>query len=135
MKDFLRPIFAVTFAALLVASASIPSYAAARTAPRVARTAYYDGLWSVQIVTLYGDCDRAYRYPLRIVGGRVVQAESDPSYELYGAVGRSGAIRVIVARGGQWADGHGRLSRDYGRGQWRTSTGQCSGEWTAVRRG
>ncbi len=134
MKNFLRPIFAVTFAALLVASASIPSYAAHRAAARKANTAY-DGLWSVLIVTLQGDCDRAYRYPLRIVGSRVIQAEPDPSYQLYGAIGHSGAIRVIVARSGQWADGRGRLSDGRGQGQWHTSTGQCAGEWTAMRRG
>jgi hypothetical protein len=26
----------------------------------------YDGLWSVSIVTEKGDCDRGYRYPVRI---------------------------------------------------------------------
>jgi hypothetical protein len=134
MKNFLRPIFAVTFAALLLAAVSIPSTAAQRAASHKANTAF-DGLWSVSIVTLQGDCDRAYRYPVRIAGSRVVQADSDPSYQLYGAVAHSGAIRVIVARNGQWADGRGRLSSGRGQGQWHTSTGQCAGEWTAVRRG
>lgn len=133
MNHFLRPIFAATFAALLVAAAAVPSYAAKRAAPSAA--ASFDGLWSVSIVTLRGDCDRAYRYPARIVGSRVMQADPDPSYQLYGAIGRSGAIRVIVVRGPQWADGRGRLTDGQGQGQWHTSTGQCSGSWTAIRRG
>ena len=41
----------------------------------------------------------------RIVGSRVVQASADPSYRLYGAVSRSGAIRVIIVRGS-----HGRTA-------------------------
>ncbi len=132
MRNALRATLAVTFAVLLAAT-SVAS-AAARAAPRRANTAF-DGLWSVSIYTLRGDCDRAYRYPLRIVGGRVVQADADPSYQLYGAVGHSGAIRVIVSRGGQWADGSGRLSGGRGAGTWHTSTGQCTGQWVAQRRG
>ena len=67
MKNILRSIFVVTIAALLVASASIPSEAARRAAG--ARS--FDGVWSVVIYTLYGDCPRALRYSLLIYGGRV----------------------------------------------------------------
>jgi hypothetical protein len=86
-------------------------------------------------VTMQGPCDRSYRYPARIVGSRVLQANADSSYRLYGAVSHSGAIRVIVVRGGQWADGRGRVTEGRGAGNWTTSGGQCSGEWTAMRRG
>jgi len=112
----------------------MPSDAARRTA-RYAATTAYDGLWSVSIITLYGDCSRGYRYPVRIVYGRVVKADSDPNYEISGAVARSGAIGVTVSGGGQTASGSGRLSRNYGGGRWRTSSGECSGQWTAARRG
>jgi hypothetical protein len=37
---------------------------------------------SVVIRTLQGGCDRSYRYPVRIVGSRVMQANADPSYRL-----------------------------------------------------
>ena len=37
-------------------------------------------------MTLQGSCDRSYRYPVRIVGNRVLQSGADPSYRLYGAV-------------------------------------------------
>jgi hypothetical protein len=132
MSLFLRQILALLFAAVIVASASFPSDAAPAARKR---TANFDGLWSVAIVTLQGSCDRSYRYPVRIVGSRVMQAGADPSYRLYGAVSRNGTIRVIVVRGGQWADGRGRLTDGRGGGNWTTSTGQCSGQWTAARRG
>ena len=124
MKNALRSIFVVTVAALLLASASLPSNAARR--PNA-----FDGEWSVVIYTLRGDCDRALRYSLRIVGGRV---QSDQSYQAAGAVAASGAIRVVVAESGRSASGSGRLAGNNGRGWWRTETGSCSGQWTAVRR-
>ena len=132
MRSILRPIFAFSLSALLAAIVVMPSDAAQRSAKA---SGGFDGLWSVAIVTLQGNCDPSYRYPVRIVGNKVVQADPDPNYQLYGAVGRSGAIRVIVSRGGQYADGSGRLSNDRGAGRWHSSSGQCSGQWTAVRRG
>jgi hypothetical protein len=127
MKNILRSIFVVMIAALLVASASIPSEAARRAAG--ARS--FDGVWSVVIYTLYGDCPRALRYSLLIYGGGVYS--QDQSFQASGAAAASGATRVTVAQGGQSASGAGRLSGNSGRGWWRTATGQCSGQWTAER--
>ncbi len=127
----LRQLFVLALGGLLLAAAPVPSGAARRLAPL---TRAYDGLWSVLIVTSHGDCEPAYRYAVRIQAGRVIDSSYSQDYQVYGAVGRKGVIRVIVARGGQWADGYGRLSGNYGRGWWRTSTGQCAGVWTAVRR-
>jgi hypothetical protein len=118
-------------AGLLAASSILPSDAA----PRAPLTRDYDGIWSVQIITLRGDCNRAYRYPLRIVDGHVLKADNDPVYQIAGAVGRGGAIGVTVSGGGKSATGYGRLSRKYGKGSWRASSGECSGQWTAERRG
>ncbi len=127
MKNFLRPIFAAAFVAIMTAGASTPSDAARRRALNT-----YDGEWSVVIYTLHGDCDRSLRYSVRIVNGQV--AANDQSYQLYGAVKPDGNIRVTVAEGGRWASGFGRLSGNQGRGQWRTATDECAGQWTAVRR-
>ncbi len=127
MKNILRSIFVVTIAGLLVASVSIPCEAARRAAG--ARS--FDGVWSVVIYTLYGDCPRSLRYSLLIYGGRVYS--QDQSFQAYGAAAASGAIRVTVAQGGQSANGAGRLSGNSGRGRWRTAAGQCSGQWTAER--
>jgi hypothetical protein len=126
MNHFLRPIFAASFAALLVALPSAPSDAARRSSA-------FDGQWSVVIYTTYGDCDRSLRYSLQIIGGQVVSAQQN--YQLAGAVAPNGSIRVTVAEAGRSANGSGRLVGNNGSGQWRTSTGQCAGQWTAARRG
>jgi hypothetical protein len=94
----------------------------------------YDGLWSVSIHTAYGPCDPTYRYPARIVGGRVVQADSDFSYQISGAVVASGAIAVTVYRMGQSATGYGRLRGSSGTGRWNAAGNTCYGTWSAMRR-
>jgi hypothetical protein len=94
----------------------------------------YDGLWSVSIHTAYGPCDPTYRYPARIVGGRVMQADNDFSYQISGAVVPSGAIGVTVYRSGQSATGYGRLRGSTGSGRWSAGGNMCYGTWSAMRR-
>ena len=125
MKNALRSIFIATLAVSGVAGASLPSNAAPRASA-------FDGQWSVVIYTLQGDCNRALRYSLRIVNGRVQPEEQN--YRAAGAVAANGSVRVVVAEGGRSANGSGRLIGNNGRGWWRTDTGECSGQWTAVRR-
>src|SRR3984885_1881562 len=84
----------------------------------------YDGLWSVSIVTEKGDCDRGYRYPIRITNGVLANAGS-VSVDIVGKVQPTGAITVMVSAAGKRADGTGRLSGDIGEGRW--SGGECSG--------
>jgi hypothetical protein len=91
----------------------------------------YDGIWSVAIYTLRGDCG-SVRVAARIVGGRVYS--KDQSYQASGGVGANGVIRVSVASGRLSASGSGRLSRYSGAGSWRSSRGECSGSWSASRR-
>ena len=47
----------------------------------------YDGLWSVSIVTEKGDCDRGYRYPIRISNGPLANA-GDVAVNIAGKVCR-----------------------------------------------
>lgn len=117
---------------LLVAAAALPTQAAAR---RTAPTRAFDGLWSVSIYTTSGPCAPSYRYPARILGGRIVREPNEFNYEIAGVVVASGGVAVRVTSGGQSAVGYGRLSRSQGGGWWRTDGGQCSGTWSAVRRG
>ena len=92
----------------------------------------YDGLWSVSIVTEKGDCDRGYRYPIRISNGTLGNA-GDSVFKIGGNVNPNGAITVSVSAGGKSASGSGKLAGDRGGGAWRG--GECSGSWTAERRG
>jgi hypothetical protein len=110
---------AATFAAGLVAT---PSFAVPN----------YDGLWSVSIVTEKGECDRGYRYPIRIANGKLINA-GDTMFTISGKVGSSGVITVSVSAGGKSANGSGRLAGHGGSGRWVGGT--CSGSWTAERRG
>jgi hypothetical protein len=115
--------FFTAMAAAAVLVAAIPSAAPA---------ANYDGAWSVTIITQTGNCPSSLRYGVRVVRGRVLG--DDQSYQVNGTVAANGATRVTVSEKGQSASGTGRLSGNAGAGRWRTSTGECSGQWTAERR-
>jgi hypothetical protein len=100
----------------------------------VARTPF-DGSWSVSVITNAGSCDRGYRYRLQIENGQI--SYDDPAVQVSGQVTPRGQVQVIVRAGGQQAVGTGRMSRDYGEGQWsgQSAAGQCSGVWQAEREG
>ncbi len=90
----------------------------------------YDGLWSVSIVTENGDCDRGYRYAIRITHGTLGNG-SGSGFTIAGNVSPTGRIKVTVSRGSASATGTGRLAGDMGGGIWKG--GSCSGTWTAER--
>lgn len=117
-----------TVALVVAATTVLPASVQARSP--------YDGRWSVTIQTTNGPCDPAYRYSLSIVNGNV-SYDGDGSFDVRGRVANNGAVRVRVGRGGQYADGVGRLHATTGAGQWQGigATGACSGRWTAGRRG
>ncbi|MBV8840682.1 MAG: hypothetical protein JO000_29445 [Alphaproteobacteria bacterium] len=117
-------------AVAILAAAAVPTAAA----PIAASKATFDGNWSVLIVTERGTCDRAYRYPVRISNGSVGYAGT-ASFNVTGQVGANGAVTVTVSHGSQSASGAGRLSLTDGTGHWRTAGGECSGTWSAERRG
>jgi hypothetical protein len=116
---------AVAMASVLIAAAT-PSEARKRGP--------YDGLWSVSIHTQAGPCDPSYRYPARIIGGQIRQADNDFSYQISGAVVSSGGIAVTVSKGGQSATGYGRLHGSIGGGRWSAGGNACYGTWSAMRR-
>ena len=116
-----------------VATAAAIAAALVAATPFAARAAnFYDGLWSVTIYTQSGNCPSSLRYGVRVAGGRVLA--DGQSYQVNGTVAANGATRVTVSEQGQSASGTGRLSGNAGAGRWRTSTGQCAGQWTAARR-
>jgi len=131
MRRYGQVVVTVVAAGLFAALLVTPSDAATKV---VRQGGAFDGLWSVLIQTQYGPCDATYRYPARIVGGRVLQADNDYSYQISGAVSGNGGISVVVSKGGQSATGYGRLSGSRGGGTWRASGGQCAGNWSASRR-
>jgi hypothetical protein len=128
MRPTKYPVARTTFGLLVGASAvvSMVDVAAARTR--------FDGLWSVSVVTERGNCDRGVRYPVAIVNGVVERAPGEGDFSVAGRVAGSGAVRVSVRRGDQFAQGSGRLNTSAGEGRWFSPTSGCAGYWTAQRR-
>jgi hypothetical protein len=114
-------------AAVLGTAAVTPALAAARAGD-------FDGKWSVVIVTEQGNCDRGYRYPLKIENGNVFYAGRN-NFNVSGFVQPNGAVVVSVTQGDQGAQGTGRLHGKYGVGTWTAPMGGCSGRWQAETRG
>jgi hypothetical protein len=109
--------------------------ASAATASRPPAASNFDGEWSVVIITEAGTCDRAYRYPVRVVNGQV-RYDGEAGVTLSGRVDASGRLNATVQRGDQSANGSGRLSSSSGSGTWtgRSSTTSCAGRWEAEKR-
>ena len=111
--------------------------AAVLAAPAPAHAqAGFNGTWSVLIITNSGPCDRAYRYPVKVNNGRVTYA-GQADFSVDGRVAPNGAVEVTVSRGRQRANGLGRLAATSGSGTWKGagSSRNCSGTWTAEKRG
>jgi hypothetical protein len=127
----------LSLAGALLAGSAIAFDAQARSPVRAKTPARnFDGLWSVLIITEKGTCDRGYRYAVRIQRGVVGHADpASSSFTIRGRVSAGGQIRVSVIRGDKRADGSGRMGRSSGSGTWRSAKGECSGVWTAERRG
>lgn len=106
------------------------TFALGAVAPAAAKPTL-DGQWSVVIVTDKGSCDRAYRYPVRISNGEVVN-DGPSLVNVSGKVNGNGAVKVLVSAGDKSATGVGKLSAKIGGGSW--SGGECSGRWQAERR-
>lgn len=121
---------------LLMGLTLLGTLAALAGTPAQAQAASYDGLWSVLIITEQGTCDRGYRYAVRIKRGHVGHADpSSSSFHIQGRVGRGGRIKVSVIRGDKRANGSGHMNKTSGSGMWRSAKGECSGIWTAEKRG
>lgn len=128
--------FAILAATILTMSVAWlgPADAAKR---KVTGSNKFDGNWSIEVVTLDGPCDRAYRYGVRIYNGEAIYPGGDVA--IRGRVSPAGSVNGVISRGSDSAQVYGRLSTGgTGTGAWR-SLGNgpigCSGSWNAVRRG
>jgi len=124
MGNLRRVIPAFPIAILLAAIGVASSVAAARAAA-------FDGQWSVEILTVQGKCG-TYRAAVHISNGQVVGNPGD--YAISGTVSSSGVAAVTVINEQGSATGTGRLHGSSGTGHWRSSSGECSGTWSATMR-
>lgn len=103
--------------------------------PAFAQTTKFDGTWSVEVVTLQGACDRAYRYSVDIQNG-LARYGGPENFDVQGRVRPNGSISAEISRGQDKANVTGRLSGKSGTGTWTTAGGRvCSGQWNAEKRG
>ena len=125
---------ALVLATTLAVSAKAPK-AKAPPRPKPVPAINFDGRWSVVIITDSGGCDRAYRYGVRISGGRIYY-DGDSAAVINGQVDARGNVDVTLRYGGAGASGSGHLSESDGEGRWQgaSSGGSCSGRWEAERR-
>jgi hypothetical protein len=119
-----------------IALLSIAFGIAAISARAANKAERFDGPWSVVIITDQGNCDRAYRYGLRIAAGNVSYAGGS-DVTVTGHVDANGRVAVEVRSGGSSARGSGRLSGTTGEGTWQGASqdSRCSGRWEAQRSG
>lgn len=119
-------------ATLLILAGTGPALALPRGGPAQNR---FDGMWSVEIITETGTCDRAYRYPIRIEHG--VARFIGTAFTIQGSVAGNGAVRGSISNGTATANVRGHLGQDgFGAGTWVASGAlECRGHWNAERRG
>jgi hypothetical protein len=116
----------------------VPVAACALFATNVQAQGDLDGRWSVLVVTESGQCDRAYRYGVRVENGKIQYSGDSEliAVDFSGQVDRAGRVKVRISSGGQVAVGTGRLAGRSGGGTWtgNSATTKCSGRWEAERR-
>lgn len=129
-----HPLRQIVLSVLLVL---LTAFAVAAKTPRPApaAAANFDGRWSVVIITDSGSCDRAYRYAVRISGGRIYY-DGDSAAVINGQVDAAGNVAVSLRYGQSSASGSGHLSDSSGEGRWQgaSTSSSCSGRWEAERR-
>jgi hypothetical protein len=115
--------------------AAVALGAALLSSSSVARTASFNGNWTVLVITESGSCDRAYRYGVNVENG-AVRYRGEAGVAVSGRVENDGRVTVSIGRGEQRAQGTGRLSGESGSGTWSgtSSSSQCRGRWEAERR-
>jgi hypothetical protein len=98
-----------------------------------AKAAVHDGIWSVLVVTEKGECDRGYRYEVRVANGHI-SYYGGSGINLAGTVAPDGATKVSIKAGENGASGTGRLTGSSGAGVWHGigAAGSCAGRWEAV---
>lgn len=122
-------------ALLALAAATIAAGTVLWPAGPISAAAKYDGDWSVVVITEQGTCDRAYRYPVKVVNGSIKYL-SEAGITITGRVDGQGRIKASIRRGEQYAEGSGRLSASDGAGTWsgKDRVSECSGRWEAEKR-
>ncbi|WP_406856815.1 hypothetical protein ABEG18_04045 [Alsobacter sp. KACC 23698] len=97
------------------------------------QAANYDGSYSVLLTTQRGACDKVYRFPVNVEGGKVFYAGQTGAVAT-GGVDAAGRVTATIQYGQDMLRANGRITPGYGEGRWTSPTRKCSGAWTADKR-
>ena len=117
-----------------ILAATLISSLFAVMAPSAAHAAVHDGDWSVLVVTEKGNCDRGFRYDVKVSDGQV-RYSGQAAVAMNGTVTPSGAVKVVISTNGK-GTASGRLTANGGSGTWSGAGNgnECAGRWEAERR-
>lgn len=118
---------------VICACLSLPLSAHATDAKPVLPTTY-DGIYSINVITEDGPCDKAYQGSVTITDGQVT-AISQPMATASGLVEDDGTISLTFRQNEQVAHVGGKIRGRHGSGAWSSPTAQCGGIWRAERQG
>lgn len=94
----------------------------------------FDGVYSVDVVTEKGSCDK-YRWTVAVANGRVSsQSGGEDLLNVVGQIGRGGGVLLSFRGQDEVARAEGHMTGKSGAGRWSSPSLVCSGVWRAVRR-
>jgi hypothetical protein len=128
----MRPALILAFGALLWAGASLPIAAHARMKPN--SLSNYDGIYSVEITTEDGSCDKIFRGSVTVTNRRIA-GTGDAGASASGLIEDDGTVSLTFRGNNQIAHVGGKLLARHGSGTWSSPTAECGGRWRAERQG
>ena len=126
-----RRSFVVAVTAAL--SLSAVSVAIAQQSSQPPALGAHDGVYAVDIFTQHGGCDKVYHWTITVLGGHISSA-ADSFMKASGEITASGNVSIAFRRDNHVAAVGGQVREKTGWGTWSSSTLQCAGTWSAVRR-
>ena len=127
-----EPVWLVLAAALcsfpVIDQAAAQQQQAALVAPNK-----FDGVYSVDVVTRKGACDK-YRWTVAVANGHVSSRYAGADLlDVVGKIGRSGVVYLTFRGQDEVAHAEGHMTGRSGAGSWSSSSLLCSGVWRAER--
>lgn len=93
----------------------------------------FDGVYSVDVVTEKGSCDK-YRWTVAVANGHVTsQPAGGEMFDVVGQIGRSGVVLLSFRGQDEIARAAGHMNGKSGAGHWSSTALLCSGRWHATR--
>jgi hypothetical protein len=93
----------------------------------------FDGVYSVDVVTEKGSCDK-YRWTVAVANGHVTsQSSGGAMLDVVGQIARSGVVLLSFRGQDEIARAAGRMNGKSGAGHWSSASLFCSGSWHARR--